>query len=53
TEFYLFDFLGREVYRTVINSSPYILEKSALPDGMYLWKAVGSSGIGVGKLILE
>ena len=52
-EFYLFDFLGREVFRTVIDSSPYILKRQGLPDGMYLWKAVGSEGMAAGKLVLE
>lgn len=53
TEFYLFDLFGREVYRTVITSSPYTLHRPTLPDGMYLWKAVRSEGVGAGKLVLE
>jgi len=53
TEFYLFDFLGREVFRTVIKSSPYFFKRQGLPDGMYLWKTVGSKGIATGKLVIE
>jgi len=52
-EFYLFDYLCREVYKTTITSSPYILKRQGLPDGMYLWKAVGSEGIAAGKLVME
>jgi len=52
-EFYLFDFLGREVYKTTITSSPYILKRQGLPDGMYLWKAVGRRGTASGKLVME
>ena len=52
-EFYLFDFLGREVFRTIITSSPYILKRQGLPNGMYIWKAVGITGITTGKLVIE
>jgi len=37
----------------VITSSPYILKKQGLPDGIYLWKAVGSEGIAAGKVVVE
>ena len=52
-EFYLFDFLGRVVYRTTITSSPYILKRQGLPDGMYLWKIVGGEGIVAKKLVIK
>jgi len=52
-DFYLYDFLGREVFKTVITSSPYILVRPDLPNGIYIWKAVGSAGIAAGKLVFE
>jgi len=33
--------------------SVYSVVKKGLPDGMYLWKAVGREGIAAGKLVVE
>jgi len=52
-KFYLFDFLGREVSRTVITSSPFILNRYGLTNGMYIWKAAGGEWIASGKLIFQ
>jgi len=58
-EFFLVDFMGREVFRTPINQSPFLINlyslsvKSSLYTGLYIWKLVGENGTVTGKLILE
>ncbi|MFH1937152.1 MAG: T9SS type A sorting domain-containing protein, partial [Bacteroidota bacterium] len=52
-EFRLFDFLGREVYRTEIRQSPYAMNRPPLQNGLYIWQVTGEEETSTGKLILE
>lgn len=57
--FSLIDLMGREIFKTPINQSPYhinfnsISNQSSLKTGLYIWKLIGENGTVTGKLILE
>ncbi|MDP1621270.1 MAG: T9SS type A sorting domain-containing protein [Bacteroidales bacterium] len=42
-EIILFDCFGREVYRKVSDSNPYIFNREGLPKGFYIIKVIGNS----------
>lgn len=42
-EIILFDCFGREVYRKVSDSNPYIFDREGLPNGFYIIKVIGNS----------
>jgi len=54
-EIILYDYLGREVFHKEIESNPYIFTRDNLPDGFYIVKVIGNSGIFniAGKVILK
>ncbi len=53
TDFILYDFLGREVYQTVIRQNEVTLNRPPIPNGLYIWKVTGDLGTATGKLVLE
>ncbi len=52
-EFKLFDYVGKEVYQTMIRYGRVTLNRPPLPGGLYIWQVTGETGTATGRLVLE
>jgi len=44
-EIILYDFLGRKIFRDQMESNPYVLKRDGIPNGLYIVKITGKSGL--------
>lgn len=49
----IIDLLGRVIFKTNFQQSPFIMPRPELPKGLYIWQVTGAERTATGKLILE
>lgn len=52
-DFYMFDFMGREVCSNKVSSNPFVINRQNLSDGIYIWKVVRGGSIASGKIVVN